>query len=112
MFLYFNLVFLVNPVSVTAIDSTRAEFTCTVNNTDDIVYRVNDTSATSQTVPSKIFTQLNAEELGKLITRRNLTVTVSQRYNNTEIFCRATGSPMNTDSAVAMLIVQGMHAYK
>ena len=83
------------------------EFTCTANNTDTITYRVNDTIATSQTVISKGFSQLGTEVVGSLTTR-NLTVTVSSLYNNTEIHCRAQGSPMNTDSAVAILIVQGV----
>ena len=112
VFLYFHLVFLVNPVSVTAVDGTTAEFTCTANGTDAITYRVNDTSAGLESVISKGFTELVDEEVGSLITRRNLTVTVSSLYNNTEIFCRAVGSPLNTDSAVAVLIVQGIHAYK
>ena len=53
----------------------------------------------------------DTEEVGNLITRRNLTVTVSSLYNNTKIRCRAIRSPMNTDSEIAILIVQGMHAY-
>ena len=112
VFLYSYLVFLVNPVSVAAVDGTTVEFTCTANNTDTITYRVNDSSATSQTVISQGFTQLGSEEVGSFTTRRNLTVTVSSLYNNTEIFCRAQGSTMNTDSAVAILTVQGIHAYK
>ena len=103
------IVFLVDPVSITAVDGTTVEFTCTANNTDTIIYRVNDTSAASQSVFSKGFTLLSAEELGNMVLRRNLTVTVSSLYNNTEISCRAVGSP-NTDSAVAILIVQGIHA--
>ena len=112
MFLYFHLVFLVDPVSVAAVDGTTVEFTCTANGTDTIIYRVNGTSATLQSVISKGFTQLITEEVNSLTTRRNLTVTVSSLYNSTEIFCRAQGSPMNTDSAVAILTVQGIHAYK
>ena len=106
------IVFLVDPVSVTAIDGTTVEFTCIANNTDTITYRVNDTSATQESVTSKGFKQLGSEEVGSLTTRRNLTVTVSSLYNNTEIFCRAQGSSMNTDSEIAILIVQGIHAYK
>ena len=109
---FFHLVFLVDPVSVAAVDGTTVEFTCTANNTDTIVYRVNDTSATSQSVTSKGFTQLGSEEVGSLTTRRNLSVTVSSQYNNTEILCRAVGST-NTNSEIAILIVQGIiHAYK
>ena len=103
-----RIVFLVNPVSVAAVDGTTVEFTCTANNTDTITYRVNDTPATLQSVINKGFIQLGSEEMGSLTTRRNLTVTVSSLYNNTEIFCRATGSTMNTNSAVAILIVQGV----
>ena len=88
------------------------EFTCTANNTDAIVYRVNGTSASLQSVISKGFTQLLSEEVGNHITRRNLTVTVSSLYNNTEIHCSAQGSPMNINSKIAELIVQGIHAYK
>ena len=40
MFLYFHLVFLVDPVSVAAVDGTTAEFTCTANGTDTVTYRV------------------------------------------------------------------------
>ena len=106
------IVFLVDPVSITAIDGTTVEFTCTANNTDTIIYRVNDTSATLDSVTSKGFIQLGAEEVDSLTTR-NLTVTVSSLYhNNTEIFCRAEGRLVNTDSAVAILIVQGIHAHK
>ena len=63
-------------------------------------------------VTSKGFDQLGSEEVDSLSTRRNLTATVSSLYNNTEIFCRAWGSKMNTDSEIAILIVQGIHAYK
>ena len=101
------IVFLVDPVSVAAVDGTTVKFTCTANNTDTITYRVNDTSATKQSVVSKGFTELGSE-VGSLTTRRNLTVTVSSLYNNTEILCRAQGSPMNTDSQIAILIVQGV----
>ena len=105
------IVFLVDPVSVAAVDGTTVEFTCTANNTDAITYRVNDTSATTQSVINKGFTQLLSDVVGNLITR-NLTVTVSSLYNNTEIFCRAIGSTNNTDSEIAILIVQGIHDYK
>ena len=84
------------------------EFTCTANGTDTIIYRVNNTSATSQEVTNEGFKQLVSEVVGNLITRRNLTVTVSSLYNNTEILCRAVGSSINTDGAVAILIVQGV----
>ncbi len=82
------------------------EFTCTASHTDTIQYRVNDTTA-SKGYTSKGFNQLNAEELDTLVTRRNLSVTVSSLYNNTEILCRAIGTDMNVNSNTATLTVQG-----
>ena len=105
------IVFLVHPTSVAAVDGSTVEFTCTANNTDTIVYRVNGTSATLGSVTSKGFNQLDPEELDTLVIRRNLSVTVSSLYNNTEILCRAIGNS-NVDSNTATLTVQGnTHAH-
>ena len=98
-------VFLVHPTSIAAVDGSTVEFTCTASHTDTIQYRVNDTTA-SKGYTSKGFNQLNAEELDTLVTRRNLSVTVSSLYNNTEILCRAIGDS-NEDSNTATLTVQG-----
>ena len=104
----FCSVFLVDPVSVSAIDGTTVIFSCTVRGTDTVTFRVNDTSATLDSVFKKGFQQLSdAEDLGNMTVRRNMTVTVSSLYNNTEIICRAQGTPMNADSQVAVLTVQG-----
>ena len=105
--MFLIIVFLVDPESISAIDGTTVEFTCTANNTDTIDYRVNDTSATQGSVTSKGFNQLDADDLGNMVTRRNLSVAVSSLYNNTEILCRASGSP-NVDSNTAILTVQGI----
>ena len=86
------------------------EFTCTANNTDTIVYRVNDTSATLGSVTSKGFNPLDTEPLDTLVARRNLSVTVSSLYNNTEILCIAEGTlgiNVNVYSNTATLTVQG-----
>ena len=102
--------FLVHPTSVAAVDGSTVEFTCTANNTDTIVYRVNDTSASTAIVTSKGFNQLDAEELDTLEFRRNLSVTVSSLYNNTEILCRAFSPEVNSNTAT--LTVQGnTHAH-
>ena len=102
------IVFLVHPVSIAAVDGTTVEFTCTANNTDEIVYRVNRTSVGSQEISSLgLFVQHAFETLGDKIIKRNLSVTVSSLYNNTEILCRAIGSSMNKDSDTATLTVQG-----
>ena len=102
--------FLVHPTSIAAVDGSTVEFTCTANNTDTIVYRVNDTSASHTHIMKKGFNQLDKDELDTLVIRRNLSVTVSSLYNNTEIVCRAHGS--QTDSNTATLTVQGnTHAH-
>ena len=101
------IVFVVHPESISVVDGTTVEFTCTANNTDEVGYRVNDTSATQGSVTSKGFNQLDGDDLGNMVTRRNLSVAVSSLYNNTEILCRASGSP-NVDSNTAILTVQGI----
>ena len=99
--------FLVHPSSIAAVDGSTVEFTCTANNSDSILYFVDQTSADSSSVMNKGFVQLEVKDLDTQVFRRNLSVTVSSLYNNTEILCRATGSPMNTDSNTATLTVQG-----
>ena len=98
--------FLVHPTSIATVDGSTVEFTCTASNSEAILYRVNGTSASSGSVTSKGFNQLDAEELDTLVFRRNLSVTVSSLYNNTEILCRAIdGSVANSNTAT--LTVQG-----
>ncbi len=106
LFVFVYTVFLVHPTSIAAVDGSTVEFTCTANNTDIISYRVNGTSASLGSVISKGFNQLGAEELNTLVIRRNLSVTVSSLYNNTEILCEADGSP-DVNSNTATLTVQG-----
>ena len=104
------IVFIVDPVSVAAIDGTTVEFTCTANNTGDLSFRVNDL-AISQSVIKKGFQQQPvafAEELGNMVLRRNLTVTISSLYNNTDIYCEADGSPMDVESKKTNLTIQGL----
>ena len=100
-------VFLVHPTSIAVVDGSTVEFTCTSNNTDTIVYRVNDTTAQLGSVYSKGFRQLDGEELDSdtLLIRRNLSVTVSSLYNNTEILCRTFSAKVNSNTAT--LTVQG-----
>ena len=107
MYVWFCSVFIVNPVSVTAIDGTTVEFTCTATNTEEISYRVNRTLATLPSVRGKGFKQHDVEELGHMLLRINLTVTVSSLYNNnTEIYCNA--QPNDVKSLKAILKIQGM----
>ena len=86
------------------------KFTCTANNTGDLSFRVNG-SAVLQSVFEKGFQQqpsASPEELDNMVLRRNLTVTVSSLFNNTEIYCDADGSQMDVESDVAVLTVQGL----
>ena len=104
---HFFSVFLVHPTSIAAVDGSTVEFTCTASDANTgIVYIVNGSSASLGSVTSKGFNQLNAEELDTLVTRRNLSVTVSSLYNNTEILCRAIGDSI-VNSNTATLTVQG-----
>ena len=101
------IVFLVNPVSVAAIDGTTVEFTCTASGATNLGYFVNDTSATFGTITTKGFTEQDIEPLDNInmVLRRNLTAIASSLYNNTRILC--TASPSDIDSEVANLTVQG-----
>ena len=102
------IVFVVHPESISVVEGTTVEFTCTANNTDEVGYRVNGSSATLESVTSKGFNQLDAEDLGNMMIRRNLSVAVSSLYNNTEILCRAVGTDNNMNSNTAILTVQGI----
>ena len=99
--------FLVHPTSIAAVGGSTVEFTCTANNTDTINYRVDNTPASNTDVMDKGFTELGTEPLDALVTRRNISVTVSSLYNNTELLCRAIGTEMNVNSNTATLTVQG-----
>ena len=95
-----------HPTSIAAVDGSTVEFTCTANNTDSIVYRVNGTIASFVSVTAKGFYQLDGELLDTQVIKRNLSVTVSSLYNNTEILCIAIdGTFVNSNTAT--LTVQG-----
>ena len=99
-----TIVFIVHPTSIAVVDGST---TCTASNTDTILYIVDQISASSMSVMNKGFNQLDEEELNTRVFRRNLSVTVSSLYNNTEILCRAIGTEMNVNSNTATLTVQG-----
>ena len=103
------LVFLVDPVSVAAVDGTTVEFSCTAENVEEVLYRVNGSSAANEEFHVKGFFQQPHEVIFGTIIRRNLTVAVSSQYNNTEIFCRGFGELNNVNSEIANLTVQGIY---
>ena len=80
---------------------------CTANDVVTIVYIINDTAASDTDIMNKGFHQLGTESLDTQVTRRNLSVTVSSLYNNTDILCRAFGTDMNVNSNTATPTVQG-----
>ena len=104
--LYNYTVFLVHPTSIAAVDGSTVEFTCTANDTEDMLYSVNGSLASSGSVTAKGFNQLATDPLDTRVIRRNLSVTVSSLYNNTEILCKAIDGSV-TNSNVATLTVQG-----
>ena len=102
--------FLVHPTrSIAAVDGSTVEFTCTANNTSLIDYNIDGSSVGSQEIFNiGLFEQLSFETVDDMALRRNLSVTVSSLYNNTEILCRATGiDDIVSRSNTATLTVQG-----
>ena len=100
--------FLVHPTSIAGVDGSTAEFTCTANNSEDISYRINGLSTSSpEIINIGLYEQQPGfDVVGDMTLRRNLSVTVSSLYNNTEILCRAIGNSIG-DSNTSTLTVQG-----
>ena len=87
------------------------EFSCTADNVEEVLYRVNGTPASDPDIQRKGFIELGGIRVGVGV-KRSLTVAVSLLYNNTEIFCRGVGEHMNVNSKTAYLTVQGNnHSY-
>ena len=107
MFL-FVIVFLVDPESISVVEGTTVEFTCTADNTvAALLYIVDGVSASLNAIIQRGFTEQDTESLGNGVLRRNLTViTSTENNNNSEIYCRAFGSA-NTNSDTATLTIQG-----
>ena len=87
------------------------EFNCIAVKANLIVFFVNDTSASEQSVGDKGFIQQLIEDLNATTRRRNLTATALTEFNNTEIQCVAIDNnqpsmPMYSD--IAVLLIQGM----
>ena len=104
------IVFLVDPVSIAAVNGTKVEFSyIAVGDVEKISYRVNGSSASFQAVLNMGFVRLQTEILNTgTLQRRNLTVIVSSMYKNTEIVCTTDiGANINMSSEIAHLTVQG-----
>ena len=99
-------VVVVDIIDAAAVIGSTVEFTCTARNSEVIDYIINGTSADSSDIRNiGLFLQCSFDNNNITITRR-LSVTVSSRFNNTEILCRAIKTNY-TDSNTATLTVQG-----
>ena len=88
------------------------EFNCIAVEANLIVFFVNDTSASDQSVDDKGFIQQPIEDLNATTRRRNLTATALTEFNNTEVYCRAwnfvgSNNVPTALSNTAILLVQG-----
>ena len=91
--------------------NSEVEFSCVAIATE-IIFFVNETSASDSIVGNKSFNQLPADEVDQRTLRRNLTATALTQYDNTKVYCVAliVVSPTEINSIpsdVAILRVQG-----
>ena len=96
----------VHPQSVNTTLNSTVSFTCEAV-ASLIDFQVNESSADTADVVSKGFTQQSAHTLNGDKLRRVLLAEALKDNNNTNISCRAYGSPMNMDSDIAVLRIQG-----
>ena len=87
------------------------EFSCVAIATE-ILFYVNETSASDSIVADKGFDLLHADEVNDTTSQRNLTATALTQYDNTEVYCVALIVVSRTEiksipSDVAILRVQG-----
>ena len=96
----------VHPQSVNTTLNSTVSFTCEAV-ADLIDFQVNDSSADTANVVDKGFIQQSAYPIngGKL--RRVLLAETLEDNNNTNISCRAYGFPVNINSDIAVLRIQG-----
>ena len=94
--------------SINAVNGDEVEFNCVAVEASLIVFFVNGTSASEQSVVDKGFIQQLTEDLNETTIRRNLTATATTKYNNTEVNCVAWNIEFFTVvSKTAILLVQG-----
>ena len=91
--------------------NSEVEFSC-VAIANEIIFFINETSASDSIVTNKGFIQLPGDDVNDTTLRRNLTATALTQYNNTEIQCVALIVVSATEiksivSDVAILKVQG-----
>ena len=96
----------VHPESVNTTLNSTVSFTCEAV-ADLIDFQVNDSSADTSDVVNKGFIQQSAHALNGDKVRRVLLAEALENNNNTNISCKAYGSPLNIYSNIAVLRIQG-----
>ena len=97
----------VHPQSVNTTLNSTVNFTCEAV-ADLIVFNVNNMSLSIDNIyNNRGFSQQNQISLNGMKKRRVLIAKAFEDNNNTNISCTAYGSPMNIDSDVAVLTIQG-----
>ena len=96
----------VHPQSVNTTLNSTVSFICEATSAVAITFEVNDISAASSNVTSRGFT-LHSESLNGSVLMRMLLALALKDNNNTNISCTAFSSPMNKDSDIAVLRIQG-----
>ena len=91
--------------------NSEVEFSC-VAIANEILFFINETSASDAIIVDKGFVQLLADDVNDTTLRRSLTATALTQYDNTEVYCLAliVVSPTEIKSIpsdVAILRVQG-----
>ena len=79
----FIAVFVDHPDSINAVDGTEVQFSCIAINASLVLFEVNGTSASEQSVIDKGFIELGIENIDPTTKRINLTATALTQYNNT-----------------------------
>ena len=92
------LLFVDHPDCITGVDGTEVQFSCIAINASLVLFEVNGTSASEQSVIDKGFIEIEIENIDDTTQRTNLTATALTQYNNTE---------MQVLSDYAILLVQG-----
>ena len=89
LYLYTDIsVILSHPESINVTTNSEVEFSC-VAIANEIIFFVNETSASDSIIVDKGFVQLLADEVNSTTLRRSLTATALTQYNNTVVFCIA-----------------------
>ena len=96
---------IVHPQSVNTTLNSTVSFTCEAI-AELIVFKANDMSLSIGNI-ARGFKQKEQTRLNGMKKKRVLSVTAFQDNNNTNISCRAYGDPVNINSDIAVLRIQG-----